>query len=565
MKLILNRKLSVELYSDASIISGVLKKDVRSSHIINGIKEFIDSSGNQWWQVEVRSSANDSNPLKGYIQAQFLKAETDDEPLLEINRKEFIRSLSFAAIIYGSNRDYLAVVAQIESGMQNIRYTSGSEAIGPFQFTPTIWAEFLESMDDKDLTKEAIVMPSTQALVGAYHSGRNIAAFLEKRKVLPTGIELYLTDALGMEIADAILNARDADAKKKLSELSLPPIKHYLQAKQATAIFNKSDATIEDLLNNIEEQIHQATKAIWAELSDATPPTPASGEPPWLTVARQELGVKEIAGEGAGQSYKRIEQYHDSAGGSEPDHIPWCASFVSFCMANSGNPIIIESNLKSKTASHWIRWGEPIDNPPVGALCILSPMVKDSSGHVGFFIKMDSKTVTLLGGNQGNSVCEKEFPINKIRGFRWLNWTPSAPTSVNKDENIDVLARTLWGEARGESKQGKEAVASVIINRSKLPKRYGGTIKEVCKQRKQFSCWNSGDPNLPKLLKVTVSDPIFAECLEIAKTAVDGKLVDSTNGAKHYYAYKAIPIPSWAIGKTPSATIGNHRFYNDIS
>ena len=30
---------------------------------------------------------------------------------------------------------------------------------------------------------------------------------------------------------------------------------------------------------------------------------------------------------------------------------------------------------------------------------------------------------------------------------------------------VDILARTIYGEARGESVRGKEAVASVVMNR----------------------------------------------------------------------------------------------------
>ena len=169
MKLTLQNTASVKLSSEPSANSNVIQT-VRRTNLIEAINEVIDDHGNQWWQVEVRSSPSDPNPRKGFILATFLKEKTDDGPLIVLDRKGFIRSLSFAAIIYGSNRDYLAVVAQIESSMQNIRDTSGSEAIGPFQFTPTIWAELLTSMEDKDLTNEAIARPSTQALVAVSYT-----------------------------------------------------------------------------------------------------------------------------------------------------------------------------------------------------------------------------------------------------------------------------------------------------------------------------------------------------------------------------------------------------------
>lgn len=36
-----------------------------------------------------------------------------------------------------------------------------------------------------------------------------------------------------------------------------------------------------------------------------------------------------------------------------------------------------------------------------------------------------------------------------------------------KENDIDILARTIYGEARGETDLGKMAVASVILNRYK--------------------------------------------------------------------------------------------------
>ncbi|CAG1021765.1 Spore cortex-lytic enzyme [Patescibacteria group bacterium] len=133
--------------------------------------------------------------------------------------------------------------------------------------------------------------------------------------------------------------------------------------------------------------------------------------------------------------------------------------------------------------------------------------------------------------------------------------------TINTD--IDTLARTLWGEARGEEKAGREAVASVVLNRLKKPRRFGKTIEKVCKKPFQFSCWNSDDPNLHQLKKVDASNPIFAECLAIATNAANGNLQDTTLGADHYHT-KGVH-PAWSQGKTPCVTIGNHLFFNNIS
>ncbi len=130
---------------------------------------------------------------------------------------------------------------------------------------------------------------------------------------------------------------------------------------------------------------------------------------------------------------------------------------------------------------------------------------------------------------------------------------------------IDILARTIWGEARGESLHGKEAVANVILNRVRKAKTsgrfwWGNTIEEVCLKSYQFSCWNENDVNYRKLLAVDHEDPNFAVCLRIARRAVNGLIEDRTGVADHYHA---IGInPKWTEGLVPTTEIGNHIFYH---
>ncbi|OJW21155.1 MAG: hydrolase [Planctomycetales bacterium 71-10] len=124
----------------------------------------------------------------------------------------------------------------------------------------------------------------------------------------------------------------------------------------------------------------------------------------------------------------------------------------------------------------------------------------------------------------------------------------------------DVLARTLYGEARGEGRRGMEAVACVVLNRAKQPAWWGKDIASVCLKPWQFSCWNQNDPNRPKLLTVDETDQSFRLALLIARQAVAGKLADITDGADHYYDYR-IKKPKWAEGREKAALIGHHAFY----
>ena len=88
-------------------------------------------------------------------------------------------------------------------------------------------------------------------------------------------------------------------------------------------------------------------------------------------------------------------------------------------------------------------------------------------------------------------------------------------------DDVKVLAQTIWGEARGEGKEGMEAVASVIVNRVDYPPKgkiwWGHTIEEVCKKPNQFECWNQGNPNRKLMESVTEKNPQFRMAVGIAK------------------------------------------------
>lgn len=134
--------------------------------------------------------------------------------------------------------------------------------------------------------------------------------------------------------------------------------------------------------------------------------------------------------------------------------------------------------------------------------------------------------------------------------------------AINPNEQVDTMARTAWGEARGEGSTGMQAVLNVIMNRVKKGGWWGATPAEVCKKKSQFSCWNKNDPNYPKLIAVTESDANFKKALDLADLAYNGVLPDITGGATNYLALGSLKeLPSWVKGLTKTAQIGNHTFY----
>jgi spore germination cell wall hydrolase CwlJ-like protein len=142
-----------------------------------------------------------------------------------------------------------------------------------------------------------------------------------------------------------------------------------------------------------------------------------------------------------------------------------------------------------------------------------------------------------------------------------------APDAVGKPaamDDLEILARTLWGEGRGGSDEGLEAIAAVVMNRLRAPgERFGRTVAEVCLQPKQFSCWNADDPNRAKILALKGDEPSLLRCRAIARRAIEGGLADPTFGAVHYH-HRAIR-PNWAQGKQASIRVDDHLFYNNVA
>ena len=133
-----------------------------------------------------------------------------------------------------------------------------------------------------------------------------------------------------------------------------------------------------------------------------------------------------------------------------------------------------------------------------------------------------------------------------------------------RELEIDVLARTLWGEARGEGAVGMKAVACVILNRVKIAQArgsywWGNNIIQVAQKPYQFSCWNRSDPNFRKLQAVDDGDLVFATALRIARRAAAGTLSDITDGSTHYHA--AGITPYWTKNEKPVMTLGRHIFF----
>ncbi len=128
------------------------------------------------------------------------------------------------------------------------------------------------------------------------------------------------------------------------------------------------------------------------------------------------------------------------------------------------------------------------------------------------------------------------------------------------DHDFEIMAKTIYGEARGESRQGQTAVACVIFNRLRSKKWFSAkTAAGVCLKPLQFSCWNKSDPNSRILANLPYS--AYSKYFDVIKEA---EKADITNGATHYCTREVLSRTKWASGKEPCFECGNHLFFRDI-
>lgn len=152
---------------------------------------------------------------------------------------------------------------------------------------------------------------------------------------------------------------------------------------------------------------------------DATAPITQSNTVKWMDVAQQELGTSELSS----GSNPRIEEYHRVGGGlSASDDVPWCASFVNYCLTKSG---FRKSGNKSYGPAGALSFSDygVLVTPRFGAIVLIKTGTAtgfSASGyHVGFFYKDNGNTISVLGGNQGNMVKLSNFKKENVVRYCW--------------------------------------------------------------------------------------------------------------------------------------------------
>ncbi|MCX7685034.1 MAG: TIGR02594 family protein [Acetobacteraceae bacterium] len=174
----------------------------------------------------------------------------------------------------------------------------------------------------------------------------------------------------------------------------------------------------------LSQVLGAARAAGWIEA-----PRPA-GPTPWLDIARREIGQKEKGGLEANPrilahiaTFPYLASIPHKAQGvpmNLTDETAWCACFVNWCLLRAG-----QRGWTSAMAETWQSYGQPLDTPRPGAICVmfnpgLGASTTASGWHVGFWTggAEPGRDPILLGGNQGNAVTEQAMQ-GEVRAYRW--------------------------------------------------------------------------------------------------------------------------------------------------
>lgn len=162
----------------------------------------------------------------------------------------------------------------------------------------------------------------------------------------------------------------------------------------------------------------------------------------------------------------------------------------------------------------------------------------------GIFGKQTKEAVKYFQRKNGLSV--DGIVGKKTLAALGINGGGSSVTSNYSDADLNLLAKLIYGEARGESYVGQVAVGAVVMNRIKSSS-FPNTMSGVIYQKYAFTAVDDGQINL------TPNDT----ARRAAKDAMNGW--DPSYGAIYYYN-PATATSSWIFSRQTTVTIGNHVF-----
>lgn len=412
-----------------------------------------------------------------------------------VRAEEWINGLADTGSNY-VNADYLVALALYESGLANAgNVTPGTDAVGPFQITSARWKQFLDTAkdprfnaDDRDNVSDQIygaaflAREDTRAIaeaITAHDKAAGTNAEPDKTgPYIPTYSDVFVaavvTPLAAIELRKLQIagkgDTRIDEIVKNLDVLREAEMERIFRHNHHVFKVDKAEAeakgvavgprTVTDFYAAVEAKLDQlfadAFKLMQEHVPELLPIT--TGDAPWLKFAliEQETpwkdgAVKESSAEGT----KRALDYFKATNLSTTKVLAWCGAFAAFCMKEVGGKVA-ESIVKDPAwAANWKKWGNlalPLGSAsiPVGAVVVMAPPPDGSrSGHVGFYSPKQSGAagkITLLGGNQGNSVKNSDFARSEVAAIRWFGPPPGSGGGTGSGSDVVPPGEGIaWG------------------------------------------------------------------------------------------------------------------------
>lgn len=135
---------------------------------------------------------------------------------------------------------------------------------------------------------------------------------------------------------------------------------------------------------------------------------------------------------------------------------------------------------------------------------------------------------------------------NTLKAMGIYSSSSTSSSTSSNSSNVNLLARLIYGESRGETYAGQVAVGAVVLNRVKSSS-FPNTISGVIYQSGAFDVVSDGQINLSP----------NSTAKKAAQDALNGW--DPSYGAIYYFN-PSTATNKWIWSRPMTVTIGKHRF-----
>lgn len=196
------------------------------------------------------------------------------------------------------------------------------------------------------------------------------------------------------------------------------------------SVFTSKRADASPAIPAAQTQVPKRRRALddAGEDGDANDPAAdGAADPVWLLPVLDDARtrrLKEVKGKRANPLILRI--FADAGhSGIKSDEVSWCAAYVCAQLERANIP-----SPKTLMARDFLKWGQEVDKPRRGDVCVIWRVRKTSwQGHVFFYLGETDTHVIGAGGNQSDNVTIAKFPKSRLLGYR-------RPKSLAKSKTI---------------------------------------------------------------------------------------------------------------------------------